>query len=298
MNVTIKKCDIELLPKLLSLVDTEFIYNKGRTVSLATRYPNLFSKNNLDNVFVACSGGTVAATTSVRKFILHSDGRSWSGAMIGLVCTASDARGRGLGSHVMDSIVDECKNTDVDFLVLWTGINGFYERLGWVTEDEGAIGKINLELFYSNDALIDPLNSTKLEFDWIESIRKKYLSRKVLRCKDDYSVIPPSVDFVDFFLYKRIGFESYAIVGRRERTSFIYEMVGNQESFPVLLHSIGKHVDSVFINDNPNSVSGQWLTKRKCVQWQSQNQTMWYKLSDCFSNVSCKGLYIPYFDRI
>jgi hypothetical protein len=129
-------------------------------------------------------------------------------------------------------------------------------------------------------------------------MRAKYLQYCVLRSADDYAIIPPSVDVVDFFTYEGAGAEGYAIVGRKERKGIIYEMVGSPEAFPVLFHSIGQHVDSLFINDRPASASGVWLTEKRCVKWQPQNQAMWYKLSRDFVEVSCKKLYIPYFDRI
>lgn len=298
MDVIIKKCDRETLPELITLIDKEFIYSKGRSVSLATRYSSLFSDNNLENVYVAFSGETLLATTTVRKFVLLSDGQLWKGAMIGLVCTALEARGRGLGSLVMDAIVQENKKSDMDFMVLWTGINGFYERLGWITEDDGAFGKVNFGVFCCNDKLSDPLICSNVDFGWIEQMREEHLSQRVLRSKDDYTVIPPSVDVVEYFICKGTDANGYAIVGRKDRNGFIYEMVGSPDAFQVLLQSIGQHVDNLFVNDRPNSISGLWMNERQCVEWQPQNQTMWYGLSNGFAEVSCKGLYIPYFDRI
>ena len=298
MDVTIKKCDSRTLPDLLRLIDNEFIYSKGRSASLTVRYPKLFSADNLENVYVACSGGTVYATTTVRKFDLLSDGQVWKGAMIGLVCTASEARGRGFGTLVMDAIVREYKNSDTDFLVLWTGINSFYGRMGWVTEDEGAFSKVDIGKITYNNNLVIPDCYENADFNFIELIREKFLPLRVKRVIEDYKVIPPNVDVVEYYIFEEKGVEGYAIVGRKERTGYIYEIVGSHNAFSVLIQSIVQNVDNLFTNDRPDSASGLWLTENKCVEWHSQNQTMWYKLSAKFTNISCKKIYVPYFDRI
>lgn len=299
MGITVKKCDLTLLPKLVSLVDNEFIYSKGRDISLAIRYPNLFNNIKIENIFIACSEESILATTTVRRFSLANNGRTWNGAMIGFVYTLPEARGHGLGSLVMNSIIQELRESNIDFAVLWTGIHSFYERLGWFSEDEGAFGTINTSSFYDNENLIDPVTYRQINFDWIEIVRSKYLASKVLRQKDDYAVVPPSVNSVEYFICNNIGAaEGYAIVGRKEETGYIYEMVGSPDVFPALIKSIGKHFDTLLINDNSKSLSGKWLTEKNCVEWLPQNQAMWYRLTDAFRDVSCKSIYIPYYDRI
>lgn len=91
----------------------------------------LLTDEGADSVFCAWQGGSIVGMAATSPISLDVDGEAWLGMMVGLVCVAEDARGNGIGSRLLRDLASELGRTAAAFLVLWTGVPGFYRRLGW-----------------------------------------------------------------------------------------------------------------------------------------------------------------------
>ncbi len=100
-------------------------------------YPEGFSDEDWDHAlggvhFILEEDGVVAAHASVVERELHAGDHHLVAGYVEAVGTRKDSWGRGYGSVVMRE-VGEYIDKNFSLGALDTGVNAFYERLGWVT---------------------------------------------------------------------------------------------------------------------------------------------------------------------
>ncbi len=297
MITTLTQCSPAELPALVSLVDDEFVHGRGRQASLGRRYPGLLSENNLDNLYLARSGSEPCGTVAVKRFRWLAGGGEWQGAMVGLVCTASNYRNQGVASQLLASITARLHETETDFAVLWTTIPEFYERLGWRLRDHGLFGEDGQQSGRSTQ--LGPVDD-RLEVDrfaWLEDVRCRWLSQRVCREPIDYLSIPIPALTVRCFTVPEIG-EGYALVGDMNTTGYVYELVGDPATFGAIWSKLKCHYQTIYTNDRRGSPSERWLQRETSIKWQPQLHTMWLRLSRPMADVCIDDWHISYFDRI
>ena len=140
-DIRIRPCAPSDLPAVIAAVDREFIFDKGRSLSMARRYPNVLSLDNLGHILVAGSRRSIRGALGIRTFDYADGPRVWRGAMIGMVWVDPRCRGKGLGRALMAEAERVLKEESLDFGVLWTGIPGFYEPGGWSPKDPSLFGE-------------------------------------------------------------------------------------------------------------------------------------------------------------
>lgn len=299
MCLKISRCNSRDLPSVISFLDEEFIYSKCRNISLARRFPNVFSGENLHNLYLAWSDGSICAAAAVKMFDWIVFGRIWKGVMIGFVATKSELRGKGQASILMESVYSNLKRAGADFAVLWTTIPKFYEHLGWFLQDEAMFGQAIRRDFPQSCRTIFPQSLTEENIFWLENIRSKWKKQLVVRNFIDYKTIPVSVETVQCFSVEiSQGKQAYAIVGERDRTGYVFEMIGHSSGFQAIWESLCQRYRALYVNDQPNTASFIWLDNNGYVKWEHQRQAMWLKLSHGMENVSVEGWYVPFFDHI
>ena len=134
-RLEIRACKVHELAAIVERFDREFIFNKQRTISLAKRFSNVLSLENLNHIRLATLRGNVCGALSTKIFEFIIKDHIWHGAMIGMVWVDPQYRGMGVGSNLVHSTTQFLYNEGVDFAVLWTGIPDFYERSGWLLKD-------------------------------------------------------------------------------------------------------------------------------------------------------------------
>ena len=299
MEVSVDRCRPEQLPRLLTSLDDEFVFAKGREVSLAERFPQVFCQTNLDNIYVASVEGSICAATAIKRFGWIVQGRIWQGAMIGMVYTRPEYRGQGLASLVMRTVQGDLSKAGVDFAVLWTTIPSFYQRLGWFLEDRGIFGEVELPQSPQCNNPIAPRALTDKDIRWLDSVHSKWVSERVVRSELDYRVVPLPASSVDtFMLDKTDEIQGYALVGRLRKTGYVYELVGHPATFDQVWCAITNCYGKVYVNDRQGSLSSEWLTERTRIVWRPQRLAVWLPLSREAKNASVGQWYVAYFDRI
>ena len=158
MVLDIRSCRPDELQRLLPLLDEEFIFGKGRTVSLGLRFPALYCHNNLHNIIICTDGSEIVSALAMHFFDWREGDELFRGAMIGAVYTHPGRRKEGWASRLLAEAALRLRVAEVDFGVLWTGQQSFYARLGWIAADCSVLGEIEA----NGHGKCAPLDSEKL----------------------------------------------------------------------------------------------------------------------------------------
>lgn len=298
MSVDIRSCHPDELERLIPLLDEEFIFAKGRTISLRLRFPTVYCRNNLHNILICADADEIISALAIRQFDWRENGEILRGAMIGGVYTYAARRGEGWASRLLEAAAMQLREEGVDFGVLWTGQPSFYSRLGWVSADCSVLGEVEPNLSMSvpsGDVAQLPLEANTSR---LEEVRQNYLNVVTLRRPDDYRQLPLPAERVDLLWRKGQGMIAYALLGTSGSTGFIYELVGDANCFPVLWREACRGRRRIFINDQVGSSSFNWFTGQTGISWKNKNLAMWLPLSARVAMPRLGQWVIPYFDRI
>jgi predicted N-acetyltransferase YhbS len=295
-DVVISQCSLGEINSLVGLLDEEFIFSRGRSISLINRMPGLFDAENLSNIYLAKVDNAIRSSVCVRRFNWITTDAVLQGAMIGLVYTHPETRGRGLASLLMRTVQTELEKSGVDFGVLWTGIPKFYRKLGWEESDLGLYGELNPAPKFETEELIAARSISEEDRDGIELLRRRWFPNRVGRMYRTYLSIPLPAEKLDLFYRDSPNKDErfYAIIGHTGETGYIYEAVGKPSNFPCLWHSICNAYSRLYINDFNGSLFENWLCQNANVQWKPQNQAMWLP----FKGKIAPKWHITYLDRI
>lgn len=293
--MTLEERGLKNLSDFMCLVDAAFIAEKCRTGSLSRRYPGLFQSDNRRNLYGAWLDDHLVATTAVREVTAANDVNPLKIAMVGFVSVTITQRGSGIGSRIIEVVSRDLIKRNVDLAVLWTTSPAFYQRFDWIPCDHGALG-----IFHSNHKSNFPLIHRKPSevVKEIECIREYWQVYRLRRTPVDYLTVPASVDGVICTMTGNDpSVDAYAIVGVKDKTAFIYELVGNPSRFRSLWNNIAGRFTTVFVNECNGSQSMEWLEKNTALTWTSQTLAMWLA-TDAWRKLKKEPIYVPFFDRI
>lgn len=294
----IRSCRPDELERLMPLLDEEFIFGKGRTISLRLRFPTVFCRNNLHNIIIGTDGGAIVSALAMRQFDWREGDEIFCGAMIGAVYTHPARRGEGLAGNLLAMAAKRMREANTDFGVLWTSQPLFYARHGWVAADCGVLGEAepnDLMPESSCDVILAPAEASAPQ---LESVRRSWLNAMTLRHLEDYRQLPIPAEHVDLLWRKNKGMAAYALLGTNGSTGFVYELVGDTKCFPALWQEACRGRRRIYINDQVGSPSFQWFTSQTGISWKNKKLAMWLPLSERVGMTRLGQWHIPYFDRI
>lgn len=286
------------LQLILTNIDTEFIFGKGRNISLEKRFPRVYSNENYKNIYLMRDKDDLYATVTVKKFLYQINNEIMNGAMIGMVYTNPACRGKGYATQLMDYVVKELEK-DTDFAILWTRIHPFYEKAGWKRYDIGIFGRVNTELLsHSHCSTECEITEPEAGFiNEIEEFRNAGINSKVIRNVNDYMSIPIPAEKVYLIrATKDSKLKGYSIFGINDTNVFSYEIYGNDESITAMLKAMSKLRKDIFINEDKSSYAYRFLSHYKFISWEDQDLAMWYPLKKNIEQYPSR--HIAYFDRI
>ncbi len=287
--VEIRNCTPAELPALIALLDEEFIFSKGRSVSLAQRFPAALNAANCPNILLACRGEDIVAAIVIKRFDWITPERSWRGAMIGMVCTRAAERGQGLASQLMRAAQQQLRADGTAFAVLFTAQPGFYRGLGWTTFDCGVFG--TYASAGSAEAGCMPADANA-----IEDLRLRSAEAHVLRGSASYRALPLPAERLEMRASTRSA--AYAIYGLRADCAYVYEFGGEPSGRAALWQDIRAAAATVYINERRGSPSAQWFSRIPGVAWRNQALAMWLPLAEPACARHFGDWYISYLDRI
>ena len=284
-------CTAAEWPALLAELDATFVTERGRTGSLALRFPAALGPDHLASVRVAREASEIVSCCAARPFTWLTPGGSWQGAMIGMVWTRPSHRGRGHAARVLEFTLRDLMRVGVDLAVLWSSLPRYYENLGWQRHDRGVLGQLDLvpeSTAPAGDAL-DPLT--------LESARRRYQVPCVERSAEAWQALPlPAERRV---LLRGIGPDAgYALFGASGTTRYVYEVLGGPREFAQLWAGICAGAERVYVNECADSVFQRWLATHTPTIFTPQRLAHWWPLSPAGQSAPWRAWYLPWFDRI
>lgn len=294
----IRSCRPDELDLLIHLLDEEFVFGKGRTISLRQRFPTVFCRDNLHNIIICTDGEVIASALAMRQFDWQEGDEIFRGAMIGAVYTRPAQREEGLAGRLLATAEMRLREGGADFGVLWAVQQSFYARHGWVAADCSVLGEIDSALLApetSGDVTLLPVEASASR---LEDIRQNWLNAMTLRCPEDYRQLPLPAESMKVLWKEDQGKAAYALLGSNGETGFLYELIGDDNSFPALWQEACRTHQRIFVNDQADSPSSRWLTAHAGVSWKNKRLAMWLPLSGRVDMRRFGQWHIPYFDRI
>jgi len=288
MTLACGTCTSEERPGVIAALDAEFVTGRGRTLSLALRYPQLFTQAALANLHVLRDGADIVACAIARPFLWGRGERTWRGAMIGMVYTAPPQRGQGLGGRLLTALVATLRDAGFDIAVLWSGLDGYYERLGWQRGDCGIYGSLRSTGVADAPAPTDG----PTEVSRIAEICRA--ASPLVRDADAWQTLPLPVT------QRRVvaTTQGYALYGTLAGHTYLYEMHGPAQDYPELWRRCSAGAQCIHVNVEQFGAAYRWLNRHTRIQWRPQRLTFWYPLTRQARRLALASWYVPWFDRI
>ncbi len=300
MDIVVRPATPADLERLIAELDQQFVFGKGRRISLAQRFPAVYCSQNAGNLFLLEEQGNILACLACKRFEFLCRGDAWRGAMIGAVYTHPQRRGEGLASRLLREVEGALRARDVAYSVLWTDQPAFYARIGWVRADHGLLGQFESHSHPrkpSRDVARRPAQSA--DFEHIERVRRRWCDCLMPRRSEDYRQLPPPATAVDLLTWgEGTDHAAYALVGNDGAMSILYEMIGDPAGFAALWPEACRGYRRTLINDVSGSASHSWLTANSDLVWHAKPLAMWLPLSARTDLTHVARWHIPYFDRI
>lgn len=286
-------------PEAIALLDQEFVFGKGRSISLAKRMPAAYSPENSANIYCGVSRHTVVGVAAARRFETWVGDQWVTGCMIGGMVTQEKYRRQGIASQLLSYL--ESKLVDPGFLILWTGIPEFYRRLGWQDGSRGVFGRLcprdrGGKLSVRGIVPETPEMGDLEKVDRLRERSKLALLRESNRNR--YSNIPLPAEKVEVLkvMGEQRELEAYAAVGSRGDTVYIYELVGEDAARQDILGYLDRRYATVFFN--AEDLSGEIFTNVGAFDVKPGPNTLLKCLSPRITLGDLRGLYISHLDRI
>lgn len=282
------------LARIAAFLDGEFVFKKGRDISLARRFPDVFAPANAHNLFFIERNSAIVSALVTRPFEWRVQGKSWRGAMIGAVHTDDAFKGMGMATRVLGHAQSALRDAGVDFTVLWTVQHDFYRKLGWRDLDCGVFGEARGEAVAASAAL--PVTDEQVAE--VQAIRSRW-NRDGLRREDaDYRRLPLPAESVRIVLHGDGDERAYALVGHVGTSGVMYEMIGHPAAFARIWREIQASFKKIGINECEGSASHRWLQQHADIAWQRKSLAMWSFLNEKIDFATNRDWYVGYFDRI
>ncbi|MEG0132837.1 MAG: GNAT family N-acetyltransferase [Clostridium sp.] len=114
---------------VIALINKIFRTNRGFKPTMMKEFPNLLSKNNMDNMRIIKKGNIPISVANFLKQRILLEGASLNVASIGAVCTDPLWRGKSLSSLILDDIENNLYIDEIELLFV-SGTRALYQRRG------------------------------------------------------------------------------------------------------------------------------------------------------------------------
>lgn len=288
---TIASCSVANFDALLPLLDQEFIFARGRRLSLRERFPAALDRRHPQNIQLASVAGTIASALVTKPVAWVTPGRNWRAAMIGMVYTRPEVRGRGTASALLRATQEKLAQEGFEFAMLWAAQPDFYTRLGWLGIDCGTLGSVHAAAPDASQAAMPP---GAADIAWIEALRPQYAPERAERTENAYATLLPHANRVELLR----GVAAYAIVGCDNGRGYLYEMLGDIAELPALWTRLAARYPTLYLNLRRGTPEQRFLSTQPGITWQPQRLAMWLPLSAAARAARFADWYVPLLDRI
>lgn len=275
-------------PEAIELFDQEFIFSRGRSISFAQRFGDVFS---VPECFVVAGGvaADMVGALLVRPFSWTDGAREWRGAMIGLVCTKAQFRGRGYAAGLLAAAEARCRALDLDFGVLWAVRDALYVGRGWVRSDRGMLG---VQRGGQAGAVPVPPSAAENLVSAAHALHEVREGPRVNRRLSNYRHLLPPAEHVAVV----VEGDSFALCGCHNRTGYVYDIVGTSRDMPGLWRRLAAQFGDIYVNVEMGTSAHRWLEAHAGLEWSKQSLAMWKLLRP--DPIPFAAWHVPFMDRI
>jgi len=288
VNIQIAPCEGRERDSAIALLDGEFIDSRGRSGSLKQRFAPVWGSAD-SYLLAARSAHAIESLLLVRPFRWIVGGRSCRAAMIGLVWTRTESRGRGYGGALLRAAGERLAQQEYDFGTLWSARPDFYERAGWIAADCGVFGCLRGAPSEPNREQ-SGLRETRSA---IEALRSEEGLPRVERSSAHYQMLLPPSERIEAICLAR----SYAIVGRRGNRAYLLDCGGRADGAG-LQSALRSRYAELWLNLRRDSPAHRALASDSTISWEAQRLACWLPLAKGFDQSVFRSWYIPFFDRV
>jgi GNAT superfamily N-acetyltransferase len=273
----------------IELFDRTFIFSRGRSISFAERFRDVFESDDA-LVVTGRAAGQIAAALVLRFFVWIGNGREERGAMIGLVCTNPPFHGRGFAAELLGTAEQYCRAHGCGFAVLWAARHDLYARLGWAASDNGTLGvRVLRPAAIVPEPLVADQKSARAR---IQALDEGRATPRVRRNSASYERLLPPADRLLYF----VEGNSYAICGRLGATGYLYDIAAHDEDLARLWAALAGSFGLLHVNVEDGGGVHRWLLAQPGFTWTRQSLAMWKSFVP--GAAEPRRGYIPFLDRI
>lgn len=215
---------------------------KDQPWSVVQEYPLAFDPKNSHNIRIVKDNETIISHAVLKTVLLKTPFAIFNVGMIGSVATDAQFRQQGLSSQIIESCIEQARELNCDFVILWTDAFDFYRKFGF--ELAGTEVSLIVNSNFNPVQLRTDLKIIKSHQIDPQALLKLYNMHSVgsARTADDikkYLHVPNSRIYTAWNPNHQI--EGYAIEGKgADLQGYIHEWGGNTSA----LMSLFKHIQN------------------------------------------------------
>ena len=227
---------VKHLADIYGLLDSTFRGTPDTsTQQVRTDFPLFFAADNLRNRRVVSHQGQIVCHAGFWPRWLKLANATLKTAIIVLVATHPDYRRKGNAAICMKSLQHQLQAEQYDLGILWTGVPGFYEPLGWKTAVPP--GRYLKEIASGLSCLNHHLNSATpfelrkySEVDHLHAIMalQRHQSVRMLRSPADFRQLL-SLPGIRAWVIQRENVEAYVVTGTAVNKHGVLEYAGRAD---------------------------------------------------------------------
>ncbi|MBN1113891.1 MAG: GNAT family N-acetyltransferase [Oligoflexia bacterium] len=197
-------------------------------------YPNVFDESNLANVFVIEDNFFPVSAGAIYPLTYRVCGVDLNICIISSTATDPEYRNQGLGSIILETLMERGKALNADIIMLWSDLFDHYKRFGF----KPCGIEIALTLKIQPEAVINPGLEVREFYNthntgWLDiaEIYKNEPYPRVERKPEEFIKLLNLPDTLYMIAYRNKKPEAYCIVGKGEDFPFhIHEWAGSREA--------------------------------------------------------------------
>lgn len=227
---------VKYLTDIYGLLDSTFRGTPDTsTQQVRTDFPLFFAADNLRNRRIVSHQGQIVCHAGFWPRWLKLANATLKTAIIVLVATHPDYRRRGNAAICMKSLQHQLQAEQYDLGILWTGVPGFYEPLGWKTAVPP--GRYLKEIASGLSCLNHHLNSAApfelrkySEVDHLHAIMalQRHQSVRMLRSPADFRQLL-SLPGIRAWVVQRENVDAYVVTGTAVNKHGVLEYAGRAD---------------------------------------------------------------------
>jgi len=299
----------ENIDKVLSLINQEFVLDRGKYLHIKDRFPYLFSEANFPNIFfISHDNLNIDAVMAVKTVSLNFDNQVFNLFFVGSQVIHPLMRSKGLGRYLFEYVTDHYLNKGFDLGVGWTRLQDYYIKTGWTPYENGIFvhcqklkNSIQKDIPIPIDCIQDFDNYTVIDNYRISKCENYIVRNKTSGIEGFGTIYSPcenSFTYAAIYDNEIIGYICGATVNDK---AIIYEFVLNDLAiFPELVKHLCKerNIASLFVNTvekYPHEIDVLSFFETSIIEKPSLSI---YRFNNIEVFDKIKNFYIPFTDRI